>query len=153
MISDAGVIVTAPMATALAEAAGVCVRPVLRRVTDRASGTVTAVPIPCGSTRESRCPACAAKAKRLRMHQCREGWHLTDDPATDADIDDDDQGDDDQGDGAADGGGEDGSGAEDVARRARSTRRARDAPDLPRLEMAARTTGRAFTDPKTGRTF
>ena len=26
------------------------------------------------------CPSCADKARRLRMHQCREGWHLTDEP-------------------------------------------------------------------------
>ena len=66
------------------------------------------MPIPCGSTRDSRCPACAAKAKRLRMHQCREGWHLTDDPttetgpATEPDDLDDGQADDD---GAEDGAG------------------------------------------------
>ena len=47
--------VTTDMATAAAEAVGVCVRPLLRTVTDRATGNTTAVPIPCGSTR-----ACAA---------------------------------------------------------------------------------------------
>jgi hypothetical protein len=26
------------------------------------------------------CPACADKARRLRIHQAREGWHLTDEP-------------------------------------------------------------------------
>jgi len=161
VISEAGVIVTADMALALAHSAGVCVRPVLRTVTDRAAGTVTAVPIPCGSTRESRCPACSTKAKRLRMHQCREGWHLTEDPAAPLgvddqadDADDEDQADDDEAQADAAGvSGEDGSEAQDVARRARSTRRARDAADLPRVEMEARTTGQAFTDPRTGRTF
>ncbi len=158
VISAGGVLVTAQMAQALAESAGVCIRPLLRKVTDRATGTVTSVPIPCGSTRDSRCPACAVKAKRLRMHQCREGWHLTADPipAPPALDDDKDQAGDEQAadeDGAAGAGDADGTGAEDVARRARSTRRARDAPDLPRVDMDARTTGQGFTDPKTGRTY
>jgi len=161
VISPSGVVVTAEMAQTLAESAGVCVRPLLRRVTDRATGAVTAVPIPCGSTRESRCPACAAKAKRLRMHQCREGWHLTTDPMPPSPALDEDQADDEQTDDCEDGaagagagaGVGDGAGAEDVARRARSTRRARDAPDLPRVDMDARTTGQGFTDPKTGRTY
>lgn len=68
---------------ALAEAEGVCVRPVLRRVTDRATGNATTVPIPCGSTREGVCRPCAIQARRLRMHQCSEGWHLAADPVSD----------------------------------------------------------------------
>src|SRR6478752_7001548 len=72
--------VTTDMAVAAAESAGVCIRPLLRQVTDRATGAVTTVPIACGSTREKVCPSCAEKARRLRMHQCREGWHLTEDP-------------------------------------------------------------------------
>ena len=131
VISEAGVIVTADMAVALAESAGVCVRPLLRKVTDRATGTVTSVPIPCGSTRDSRCPACAAKAKRLRMHQCREGWHLTDDPTAETVPDDVDEPDDLDEDQADDDDSDDGAGVaaepSDVARRARSTRRRRDA--------------------------
>jgi hypothetical protein len=51
----------------------VCIRPVLRRVTDRATGAEMTVPIPCGSTRESPCPSCAKKARWLRMTQCAEG--------------------------------------------------------------------------------
>lgn len=148
MISDGGVLVTTEMAVTLAESAGVCVRPLLRRVTDRATGQVTSIPIACGSTRESKCPACAGKARRLRMHQCREGWHRTDDPAQlldEADADDasDDAQEHDGIDKAA-GPGE---------RRARSTRRRDDAPDLPRVPMDGRTIGAAFTDPKTGRTY
>ena len=59
---------------------GVCIRPVLRKVTDRATGEQHMVPIPCGATRDYRCPPCAAKARRVRMQQCREGWHLEEDP-------------------------------------------------------------------------
>lgn len=46
----------------------------------RATGDVRTVPIRCGSTRESVCPPCATKARRVRMQQYREGWHLTEDP-------------------------------------------------------------------------
>src|SRR5918992_1267424 len=64
---------------------GVCVRPIIRRVTDTTTGESETVPIACGSTRERVCPSCAAKARRLRMQQCREGWHRTDDPADNQD--------------------------------------------------------------------
>ena len=37
-------------------------------------------PVPCGSTVESQCGPCARKARALRMVQCREGWHLTEEP-------------------------------------------------------------------------
>src|SRR5262245_10043116 len=60
---------------------GVCVRPLIRRVTDTTTGESETVPLACGSTRASVCPSCAAKARRLRMQQCRDGWHRTDDPA------------------------------------------------------------------------
>ena len=36
--------------------------------------------MPCGATLEHKCPACAARAKSLRAQQCREGWHLEDEP-------------------------------------------------------------------------
>ena len=60
--------------------AGVCARPVVARVADNESGEVRVVPISCGSTREDRCPPCADRAKRLRIQQCREGWHLDTEP-------------------------------------------------------------------------
>ena len=75
--------ITATMAKELAEAEGVCARPQLRRVTDRETGTVSRVALACGSTREAVCPACAGKARRLRMQQCAEGWHRTDEPEHD----------------------------------------------------------------------
>lgn len=140
-----------------AESAGVCVRPHVRTVTDVTTGAMTAVPIPCGSTREAKCAPCATKARRLRIHQCREGWHRTTDPDPDREP------------GDVAGAGEvepdaadpelreidesaDGAGA-GRSRRVRSTRRLDGFPALPTVPMEDRTTGRAFTDPATGRTF
>jgi hypothetical protein len=37
---------------------------------------------PCGATLASICPPCAERAKSLRASQCREGWHLEDEPVT-----------------------------------------------------------------------
>ncbi|WP_167410091.1 replication initiator [Pseudonocardia alni] len=68
------------VATQLAEDHGVCVRPLAMRRIDQSSGRVDVVPVPCGSTREDQCRPCAEKARRLRMVQCREGWHLEDEP-------------------------------------------------------------------------
>ena len=134
--------VTAGMARELAVAEKVCVRPVMRTVTDRLTGAATTVPIACGSTRESRCPSCAHRARVLRMQQCAEGWHRSDEPedepAADLDPDDAAQLDDDEDSSDGDG---------DVQRRVRSTRRRQDAPDLPRLPMEARTVGRTFRAP------
>jgi hypothetical protein len=112
---------------AAALAAGVCVRPIVSNVTDTDTGDTQVVPIACGSTRESQCPPCAERARRLRMHQCREGWHLTDEPERHAE----------------------GQAAEEVpvgegGRRVRSTRRRQDVPDLPRLPVEERTVGRVF---------
>ena len=36
--------------------------------------------IPCGVTLATVCPPCAERAKTLRAAQCREGWHLEDEP-------------------------------------------------------------------------
>ena len=59
---------------------GVCVRPVLLRRTDLETGETLVIEVPCGSTREAACPPCADRARRLRAQQCREGWHLTEEP-------------------------------------------------------------------------
>lgn len=111
---------------------GVCCRPLLRRVTDTTTNEATTVPIPCGSTKASVCPACAAKAARLRMAQCREGWHLTEEPEAPA---------------PAPAPEDDSEDAPDAGRRVRSTRRRQDAPDLPRLHMDPATVGKTFTAP------
>lgn len=114
-----------------------CVRPLVRGVSDRMTGAVERVVIPCGSTLASVCGPCAEKARRLRMQQCAEGWHLVDEPlssSSDPEMDDGNDLDDN---------------AEVVAgaRRVRSTRRRQDAVELPRTPLEARTVGRTFTTP------
>jgi hypothetical protein len=143
-------LITSDMARELAIAQRVCVRPLMRRVQDRQTGTEDIVAIPCGSTREAVCPPCAHKARVLRMQQCAEGWHRTDEPEYEPEPDQDDpdqhdHADEDQDDEAADeplpelsAGGE---------RRVRSTKRRHDAPDLPRVPVEDRTVGRVFTTP------
>jgi hypothetical protein len=64
----------------IAESVGGCLRPVQLRRTDTVTGEVTQVLIPCGATLASICPPCAERAKALRAAQCREGWHLEDEP-------------------------------------------------------------------------
>jgi hypothetical protein len=71
---------TADVAQALAKEHGVCIRPLAMRRIDTTTGRVEVVPVPCGSTREDQCLPCAEKARRLRMAQCREGWHLDTEP-------------------------------------------------------------------------
>jgi hypothetical protein len=71
---------TTEVAQALAEQHGVCIRPLAMRRIDTTTGRVEVVPVPCGSTREDQCPPCAEKARRLRMAQCRQGWHLDAEP-------------------------------------------------------------------------
>ena len=140
-----GLRMTAEALRDLAETNGVCIRPVLHEVYDSVTGQTQLIPTPCGATRESKCPPCAAKNRRIRIQQCREGWHLDeependeskpkpeDDPEDDPDEDDDDD--------------------SPVPRRTRSTRRRQDAPDLPRLPVEARTVGTTFTS-ATGRTY
>ena len=79
-----------PVALAVAEevaiAHGVCIRPITQRVTD----TLTRVrsrwwTCPAGRRWRSKCPPCAERGRRLRMHQCRTGWHADTDPIPDAD--------------------------------------------------------------------
>jgi hypothetical protein len=105
---------------ALSQAEGACVRPLLDRVTDTATGEGRVVPIRCGSTRAVVCAPCADRNRRLRMQQCREGWHLETEPETHALEDGDTNGEPDP-DGAADD-------CSDVPRRVRSTRRRQDVP-------------------------
>jgi hypothetical protein len=138
------------MVAGLAQDQGVCVRPLARRLVDRVTGEASTVVLPCGSTRESRCPTCAKRARVLRMHQCAEGWHRVDElPEVDLEVDlepghddgadelvadaDADHEDDDEDDGGGSG------------RVVRSTRRRGDAADLPVRPMEARTVGRCFT--------
>jgi hypothetical protein len=135
---------TDQLARDLAEHEGVCVRPLLRRLIDRDTGNATVVILPCGSTRAAKCPPCADKARRLRMQQCAEGWHLTDEIPNPPKPDDEET--------EEDEGYADGNDQEDGERRVRSTRRRQDAPDLPRLPVADRTLGATFTSPQ-GKTY
>ncbi len=115
----------------LAVTNGVCVRPVLNRVFDTQTGTDRVVGVSCGSTLVSKCPPCAQANRRLRMQQCREGWHRDTEPETPAESDnvpDDESTADD----------------EESTRRVRSTRRRQDAADLPKVEMDKRTVGATF---------
>ena len=59
---------------------GACIRPVQLRRTNRDTGETETVLVPCGHTLASVCPGCAERAKTLRAAQCREGWHLEDEP-------------------------------------------------------------------------
>ncbi|WP_426510453.1 replication initiator [Dactylosporangium sp. McL0621] len=60
---------------------GVCLRPVGLRRTDLTTGKTEIIDVPCGATREDKCPPCAKRARRLRKVQIREGWHRADEPA------------------------------------------------------------------------
>jgi len=180
--------ILAPLARELAEVAatevGACIRPLAVRRIDTHTGATQTIPIPCGATRASKCPSCADRARRLRMWQANEGWHLDADPeiltaeptaeqlavigyradieaARAAALAEDDTdavtdldraiGDADDMVRAAGARGSTRPPGERKPRRVRSTRRRQDAPNLPRLPVAARTTGRTFETPD-GRT-
>jgi replication initiator protein RepSA len=64
----------------IAESIGGCLRPLQLRCTDTITGKTDQVMIPCGATLASICPPCAERARMLRVVQCREGWHLEDEP-------------------------------------------------------------------------
>lgn len=68
------------MAENAAEDLSACLRPVAVKRLDTKTGETMVIPIPCGATQSAVCPACAEKARRLRMHQAREGWHLEHEP-------------------------------------------------------------------------
>ncbi len=140
---SAGLHLSAEALRDVAVAHGVCVRPIVHEVRDRETGVLQLVPTPCGSTQARKCSPCAEKARRLRMQQCREGWHLDSEPTRsvtpqeeDPVIDEVEAVDEEP----------------EPVRRVRSTRHRQDAPDLPRLPVEDRTVGRTFTAPS-GRVF
>ncbi|WP_334139133.1 replication initiator [Corynebacterium variabile] len=137
--------VTPEMARAAAEHDGVCIRPQVRTVTDRVTGSTTRVMIRCGSTRESQCPPCAERSRKLRVHQCLAGWHVDTEPETgepgDGDVTDD-----------AGHEAEPATDGDHPTRVVRSTRRRRDVDDLPRVHMDPRTVGAVFPG-RDGRTY
>lgn len=70
------------IAQGAADTFGVCRRPVPMKVIEP-DGTERYVGAPCKATLESVCPACAARARSLRIQQCREGWHADAEPVAD----------------------------------------------------------------------
>ncbi len=143
------------MMQAVAVEVGACLRPLMQRLTDTATGESRVVPIPCGATLASSCPPCAQRNRKLRIQQCREGWHLTEDPIPpdQPDNPDDDQDDDDPDDQDDDHDDQDqDEDAGELSRRVRSTRRRQDAPDLPRRPVEARSVGQAYETPN-GKTY
>jgi hypothetical protein len=155
---------------------GACIRPIQLRRRNLDTGEVDTVLVPCGNTLASVCPACAERAKTLRAAQCREGWHLEDEPDVQADPATDDQkwwitqraeaqqvrdliataGDDttdldelitELDDHITDAGIRGKAAPAKPARRHRSTRRRQDAPDLPRRKVSPRTVGKTYTAP------
>ena len=166
---------------ALAEASGGCIRPVQLRRTDLDTGQVEQVIVPCGATLATLCPACAERAKSLRAAQCREGWHLEDEPIPPPAPPDDWQawlleqraelqqlrdrmhaaGDETAGldeligevDAELARSGIRGNPDPGASKKARhrSTRRRQDAPALPRRKISPRTTGKVYTAPEARR--
>src|SRR6204780_643346 len=59
---------------------GACIRPIQLRRTSTDTGETDQVLVPCGHTLASVCPARAERARTLRAAQCRDGWHLEDEP-------------------------------------------------------------------------
>ena len=64
---------------------GACIRPIQLRRTNIDTGEMDTVLVPCGHTLAHVCPSCAERARTLRAAQCREGWHLEDEPAIEPD--------------------------------------------------------------------
>ncbi|MBB2914809.1 hypothetical protein FHS43_006121 [Streptosporangium becharense] len=79
------------VAVEIAKHNGVCVRPIVLRRLDVRTGRSEDVNVPCGATRETKCPSCAKRNRYLRMAQCREGWHLDHEPVTEPDPSTDEQ--------------------------------------------------------------
>jgi hypothetical protein len=159
---------------------GACIRPLQLRRTDLTTGEVEQVLVPCGHTLASVCPSCAERAKVLRATQCREGWHLEEEPVIEPDRPTEmqrfwitkraeaqvmhDQADS-EGLDAADTEELIGELDEEIAnagmrgkvmtggsRRHRSTRRRQDAAQLPRRKVSDRTVGKVYAAPD-GKTF
>ena len=70
---------------------GACIRPVQLRRTNLDTGQTATVLVPCGHTLAHVCPSCAERARTLRAAQCREGWHLEDEPVLEPDPATEDQ--------------------------------------------------------------
>ncbi|MEV0108636.1 replication initiator [Nocardia sp. NPDC050799] len=166
------------VAQELAEKEHICVRPIPMLSYDSKTLTEQYIGAPCKSTIASVCPACADKARFLRITQSREGWHVDSEPenekirpteqqtallAARSDLFETFQ------QAKAEGDADMMSGIREVVadldtemkesgfrgrlpaldrepkpRRARSTRRRQDAPNLPRLKVEKTTVGREY---------
>jgi hypothetical protein len=160
---------------------GACIRPIQLRRTNLDTGEVEQVLVPCGHTLAHVCPSCAERARTLRAVQCREGWHLEDEPEIAHDPATEDQNywvtlrsEAQQSRDQADAAGQDTADFDELIReldeeiaksgvrgnvapdkpagRHRSTRRRQDAPDLPRRKVNPGTLGKTYTAPD-GKTF
>jgi Replication initiator protein, pSAM2 len=160
---------------------GACIRPIQLRRTNLDTGEVDQVLVPCGHTLAHVCPGCAERARSLRAAQCREGWHLEDEPDLTPDPATEDQqwwvtlrAEAQQSRDQAGAAGQDTADFDELireldeeitnagvrgnvapdrpARRHRSTRRRHDAPDLPRRKVSPHTLGKTYTAPD-GTTF
>jgi hypothetical protein len=155
---------------------GACIRPIQLRRRNLDTGEIDQILVPCGHTLASVCPACAERNKSLRAGQCREGWHLEDEPDIQPGPATEDQKwwitmraeAQQERDQAAQAGtdttdfdaliieldelitssGVRGKAAPaKPARRRRSTRRRQDAGDLPKRKVSSRTVGQTYTAP------
>ncbi|GAA3443331.1 replication initiator [Planomonospora venezuelensis] len=79
------------VAVEIAKHNGVCIRPIVLRRLDVRTGHSEDINVPCGATREAKCPPCAKRNRYLRMTQCREGWHLEAEPVAEPDPSTEDQ--------------------------------------------------------------
>ncbi|GAA2219880.1 hypothetical protein GCM10009850_121500 [Nonomuraea monospora] len=169
------------VAEEIAKLHGVCIRPVALKRLDMTTGKSEVVDVPCGSPLESKCPSCAKRNRQLRMAQCREGWHLDEEPTITPDEPTDGQrwlvefradmqakrdeerkagGDTSDLDAVLTGldieineaGMRGNVLGRTETKRVRSTKRRQDAPDLPKRKMASTTLGRTF-ESADGRTY
>ncbi|MFI6712843.1 replication initiator [Nonomuraea sp. NPDC050478] len=160
---------------------GVCIRPVPLKRLDTQTGQWEIVDVPCGSPMEAKCPPCAKRNRHLRMAQCREGWHLDEEPVITPDEPNDEQrwlvefradiqaqrddadkagADTAELDALIEGLDEEINNAgmrgnvlgRTAPKRTRSTKRRQDAPDLPKRTMTNTTLGRTFQAPD-GKTY
>jgi hypothetical protein len=160
---------------------GACIRPIQLRRRNLDTGETDTVLVPCGNTLASVCPACAEQAQTLRAAQCREGWHLEDEPdiipapatgdqkrvvtqraeaqqardliaAAGHDTTDFDELITELDDQITSAGMRGKAAPTKPARRHRSTRRRQDAPDLPKRKVSPRTVGKSYAAPD-GKTF
>ncbi|MFF0613504.1 replication initiator [Nocardia tengchongensis] len=68
------------IAASAADKFGSCRKPIAMWMVNHATGERKAIGAACGNTLESVCPACSKRKRALRIQQCKEGWHLDEEP-------------------------------------------------------------------------